>query len=57
MTEGSRGRDGGTREDREGRRRYSAPELVDYGPIARLTAGGSGAVVEGMAMTSLTKHP
>ena len=40
------------------RRPYRSPELVDYGPIARLTAGGSGVMTEpGMSGMPVTSHP
>ena len=38
-------------------RQYSPPRLLVYGPVRELTAGGSGAVAEGMAMTNLMRFP
>lgn len=39
------------------RRPYTSPQLIVYGDLRALTAGGSGLVMEGSAMTSLMKFP
>jgi hypothetical protein len=36
---------------------YATPQLRVYGDIRSLTEGGSGATMEGMAMTSLMRFP
>ena len=41
----------------DSRRPYRTPRLVDYGPIARLAAGGSGAQLETVMNMSATRRP
>ena len=36
---------------------YAQPKLTVYGGFSQLTAGGSGTVVEGMAMTNMMRRP
>jgi len=39
------------------KKNYSSPTLVEFGPIQQISLGGSGSVMENMAMTNLMKHP
>lgn len=39
------------------RREYVTPQLRAYGNVRSLTEGGSGATMEGMAMTSMIRFP
>jgi hypothetical protein len=36
---------------------YSQPKLMVYGNFSQLTAGGSGTLMEGAAMTRLMRFP
>jgi len=38
-------------------RAYVAPKLIVFGPVAALTAGGTGSNQEGMKMVALKRHP
>lgn len=39
------------------RQPYATPQLVTYGLVRDLTAGGSGLTTEGAMMTALMRHP
>jgi hypothetical protein len=39
------------KEPRLARKPYTAPRLVEYGPVEKLTEGGSGTKVDGANMT------
>ncbi len=36
---------------------YAQPKLMVYGGFSQLTAGGSGTLVEGAAMTAMMRRP
>ncbi len=41
----------------QGRLHYNQPKLSVFGPVSALTRGGSGNVMEGMAMTAMRRFP
>ena len=43
--------------DREPKKSYRTPSLVEYGAVRTLTTGGTGSVIEGARMVSLMRHP
>lgn len=46
-----------TENEKRAKTAYAQPKLVVYGGFAELTAGGSGASLEGAMMTVLLRRP